>query len=99
MVKLALFLLFLSSFPMVSYAEYDNTLRTIPLQTFKERFTMEELIDISAAYSKDAYIHNVVSKLSEIGSVELDSALVKNVIAYLTSKSIISMDRSKEILK
>ena len=68
-------------------------------KTFKDRFTRGELVDISAAYVEDAYIRTVVSKLSDIGSVDLDSPIVKNSMVYLASKSIISMDRARDILK
>jgi hypothetical protein len=99
MVKLApLFLLF-CSLPVASFAEYDGNLRTIPLETFKNRFTAGELIDITTAYAEDAYIRSVVLKLSDMGSVDLDSPIVKNSISYLTSKSIISMARARDVLK
>ena len=99
MVKLIRFLLFLCFLPATSFAEIGGNSRTIPLQTFKERFTSGELIDISTAYAEDAYIRNVVSKLSATGSVDLDSAIIKNSMVYLTSKSIISADRARKILK
>lgn len=99
MKKLLPLLLFLCSLPVASFAEFGGNPRTIPLQTFKDRFTAGELIDISAAYAEDAYVRNVLSKLSAIGSVDLDSAIIKNSMVYLTSKSIISMDRAKKILK
>ena len=73
--------------------------RTIPLQLFKDRFTTGELIDISTAYAGDEYIRTVVMELSEMESVELDSAFVKSIMAYLATKSIISMDRAINILK
>jgi hypothetical protein len=98
MVKLVLLLL-LCSLPTASFAEYGGNPRTIPLQTFKDRFTTEELVDITTAYAEDAYIRNVVSKLSEMGSVDLDSSIVKNSMVYLASKSIISMNRARDILK
>jgi len=98
MVKLVLLLL-LCSLPAASFAEYGGNPRTIPLQTFKDRFTTEELVDITTAYAEDGYIRNVVSKLSEMGSVDLDSSIVKNSMVYLASKSIISMNRAKDILK
>jgi hypothetical protein len=66
---------------------------------YLDRFTTGELIDISTAYAGDAYIRTVVMKLSEMGSVELDSAFVKGSMAYLATKSIISIDRAKSILK
>jgi len=99
MVKLAPLFLLLCSFPVTAFAEYGGSPRTIPLQTFKDRFTTGELVDISAAYAEDAYIRNVVSKLSDIGSVDLDGPIIKNSMVYLTSKSIISLDRAREILK
>jgi hypothetical protein len=99
MVKLIPLLLLLCSLPFTSFAEYDNNPRTIPLQTFKDRFTAGELVDITTAYAEDAYIRNVVSKLSDIGSVDLDSAIVKDSMVYLASKSIISMNRARDILK
>jgi len=99
MIKLARFFLLLCSFPVISFADYGGNPRTIPLQTFKDRFTTGELVDISAAYAEDAYIRNVVSKLSDIGSVDLDGPIIKNSMVYLTSKSIISLDRAREILK
>ena len=68
-------------------------------KTFKDRFTRGELVDISAAYAEDAYIRNVVSKLSDIGNVDLDGPIIKNSMVYLISKSIISLDRAREILK
>jgi hypothetical protein len=99
MVKLVPLLLLLCSLPVATFAEYGANPRTIPLQTFKDRFTTGELIDISTAYAEDAYIRTAVSKLSDIGKVDLDSAIVKNSMGYLTSKSILSMDRAKDILK
>jgi hypothetical protein len=99
MVKLIPFLLLLSTLPNSSFAEYASSPRTISLQIFKDRFTTGELIDISTAYAGDTYIRTVVMKLSEMGSVELDSALVKGTMAYLATKSIISIDRAKNILK
>jgi len=99
MVKLAPLLFLLCSLPVASFAEYDDNPRTIPLQTFKDRFTTGELVDITSAYAEDAYIRTVVSKLSDIGSVDLDSAIIKDSMGYLASKSIISMDRARDILK
>jgi hypothetical protein len=99
MVKLTLMLLLLCTLPNNSFAEFASNPRTISLQIFKDRFTTGELIDISTAYAGDAYIRTVVMKLSEMGSVELDSVLVKSSVAYLTAKSIISTDRAKNILK
>ena len=99
MIKLAPLFLLLCSFPVTSFAEYGGNPRTIPLQTFKDRFTTGELVDISTAYVEDVYIRTVVSKLSDIGSVDLDSAIIKNSMVYLTSKSILSRDRARVILK
>jgi hypothetical protein len=99
MVKLIRSLLLLCLLPATSFAEIGGNSRTIPLQTFKDRFTSGELIDISTAYAEDAYIRNVVSKLSATGSVDLDSAIIKNSMVYLTSKSIISADRARKILQ
>lgn len=99
MVKLFSILLVLCALPSSSFAEYDGNTRTIPLQFFKDRFTTGELISISTAYVGDEYIRTVVMKLSEMGSVELDSNLVKNSIVYLTSKAILSTDRARVILK
>lgn len=99
MVRLAPLFLLLCSFSVTCFAENSGNPRTIPLQTFKDRFTTEELINISAAYAEDAYIRNVVSKLSEMGSVDLDSAIIKSSINYLASKSILSMDRARDVLK
>lgn len=99
MVKLARLLCLLCFLPVASFAEYDENPRTIPLETFKERFTSGELFDITTAYAEDAYVRNVVSKLSDMGNVDLDSSIIKNSMIYLISKSIISMNRAKEILK
>ena len=99
MVKFVVFHLLLCFLPVVSFAETGGNSRTIPLQTFKDRFTTGELIDISTAFAEDAYIRNVVSKLSDIGNVDLDGPIIKNSMVYLISKSIISLDRAREILK
>jgi hypothetical protein len=99
MVKLIFMLLLLCTLPHTSFAEYASNPRTIPLQLFKDRFTTGELIDISTAYAGDEYIRTVVMELSEMESVELDSAFVKSIMAYLATKSIISMDRATNILK
>jgi hypothetical protein len=99
MVKLIPILFMFCFLPNTSFAEYGDNPRTITLQIFKDRFTTSELINISTAYAGDAYVRTVIMKLSETGSVELDSALVKNSMSYLTTKSIISMDRAKNILK
>ena len=99
MFKLISMFLLLCTFPDYSFAESAGNPRTISLQIFKDRFTTGELIDISAAYAGDVYIRTVVNKLSEMGSVELDSVLIKNSMEYLATKSIISMDRAINILK
>ncbi|WP_024296667.1 hypothetical protein [Methylomicrobium lacus] len=99
MVKSALLLLLFSSLPIVSFAEYDDNQRTIPLQTFKDRFTTGELIGISTAYAEDAYIRTAVSKLASMDIVDLDSDVIKKEIEYLTSKSILSENRARDILK
>ena len=99
MVKLAPLFLLLCSLPVTSFAEYDGNLRNIPLEAFKKRFTKGELIGITTAFAEDAYIRSVVLKLSDLGSVDLDSPTVKNSISYLTSKSIISLARARDILK
>jgi hypothetical protein len=99
MVKLARLLCLLCFLPAASFAEYDENPRTIPLETFKDRFTSGELFGITTAYAEDAYVRNVVSKLSDMGNVDLDSSIIKNSMTYLISKSIISINRAKEILK
>ncbi|MEC4747546.1 hypothetical protein U2W12_03620 [Methylomicrobium sp. Wu6] len=60
---------------------------------------MGELIAISTAYSNDSYIHDAVSKLERMNSVDLDSELIKKDVNYLTSKSILSQNRARDILK
>lgn len=99
MVKLAPLLLLLLTLPVASFAEYDGNPRAIPLQTFKDRFTMGELIDISSAYAEDAFIRNALSKLASMDVVDLDSDVIKKDVDYLTSKSILSEKRAKDILK
>jgi hypothetical protein len=99
MLKLARLLCLLCFLPVASFAEFDENPRTIPLETFKDRFTSVELFGITTAYAEDAYVRNVVSKLSDMGNVDLDSSIIKNSMTYLISKSIISMNRAKEILK
>jgi hypothetical protein len=65
---------------------------SISLLTFKDRFTTGELVDISATYAGGClYSH------CSMGSVELDNALVGSM-DYSTTKSIISIDRPKNIL-
>jgi hypothetical protein len=99
MIKLIPFLLLLCSLPGTSFAEYHGNPRTIALQTFKDRFTMGELIDISTAYAEDAHIRVAVSNLKNMDIVNLDSDAIKKDVSYLASKSILSKDRAIEILK
>jgi hypothetical protein len=99
MVKLIVILLLLATLPHICVADYTSNPRTISLQVFKDRFTTGELVDIYTAYAGDAYIRTVVMKLSELDSVELDSPLVKSSMLYLTTKSIISLNRATNILK
>ena len=99
MVKLATLLLLLCSLPVASFAEDDSNPRAIPLQTFKDRFTMGELIGISTAYAEDAYIRNAVLNLKSMDIVNLDSDVIKKDVNYLASKSILSEDRARDILK
>jgi hypothetical protein len=99
MFKLAPLLFLLCSLPVTSFAEYDGNSRTIPLQTFKDRFTMGELIGISTAYAEDAYIRTAVSDLKSMDIVNLDSDVIKKDVSYLASKSILSEDRARDILK
>jgi hypothetical protein len=99
MIKLVLLLLLVSSLPVTSFAEYEDKSRTIPLQTFKDRFTTEELISISTAYVDDDYIRTTVGKLVSMDNVDLDSDIIKKSVVYLTSKSILSEDRARDILK
>ncbi len=60
---------------------------------------MGELIDISSAYAEDAFIRNALSKLASMDVVDLDSDVIKKDVDYLTSKSILSEKRAKDILK
>jgi hypothetical protein len=99
MIKLFSLLLFVCVLTQVSFADYEGNRRIIPVQTFKERFTMGELIAISAAYAEDSYIRTAVSKLASVNIVDLDSDLIKRDVAYLRSKSILSDDRARDILK
>ena len=99
MVKLVPLLFLLCFLPVTSFADYDGNPRTIPLQTFKDRFTTGELLDISAAYPGDAYIRAAVSDLKNMEIVDLDSDVIKKDLQYLASKSILSEDRARDILK
>lgn len=99
MIKLFSLLLLVCVLPKVSFADYEGNRRIIPVQTFKERFTMGELIAISTAYAEDSYIRTAVSKLASVNIVDLDSDLIKRDVAYLRSKSILSDDRARDILK
>lgn len=60
---------------------------------------MRELLAISTAYSTDSYIRAAVSKLESMNAVDLDSEIIKNDVNYLTSKSILSQNRARDILK
>lgn len=99
MVKIVTLLLFLSSVPVGAYAEYDDNSRALPLQSFKERFTLGELMEISAAYTRDEYIRSAVLKLADRTIVDLDSDDLKQIVGYLTAKSILSENRARDILK
>lgn len=91
--------LFILLLPVTSFAQYGGNSRTIPLQTFKDRFTTGELIDISTAYAEDAHIRAAISDLKNMEIVNLDSDVIKNDVSYLASKSILSEDRARDILK
>ncbi len=99
MVKLAPLLLLLCSLPVASFAEHNGNPRAITLQTFKDRFTMGELIDISTAYSEDAHIRAAISDLKSMDIVNLDSDVIKKDVSYLASKSILTEERARDILK
>ena len=99
MFKLVPLLILLFSLPVISYAEYGVNSRTIPLQTFKDRFTTGELIGISTAYAEDAHIRAAISNLKSMEIVNLDSDDLKKDVSYLASKSILSEDRARDILK
>ncbi len=88
MFKLVPLLILLSSLPVTSFAQYGGNSRTIPLQTFKDRFTTGELISISTAYAEDAHIRAAISNLKS-----MDSDVLKKDVSYLASKSILSEDR------
>jgi hypothetical protein len=60
---------------------------------------MGELIDISTAYAEDAYIRTAISNLKSMDIVDLDSDDIKKDVSYLASKSILSEDRARDILK
>ena len=99
MFKLVPLLILLYSLPVTSFAQYGGNSRTIPLQTFKDRFTTGELISISTAYAKNAYIRAAISNLKSMEIVNLDSDVIKKDVSYLASKSILSEDRARDILK
>lgn len=99
MVKIVTILLLLCSVIVDAHAEYDDTSRALPLQSFKERFTMGELMEISAAYTRDEYIRSAVLKLADRTIVDLDSDDLKQIVSYLTAKSILSENRARDILK
>ena len=99
MFKLVSLLILLYSLPVASFAEYGSKPRTIPLQAFKDRFTTGELIGISTAYAEDAHIRAAILDLKTMDSVNLDSDVIKKDVSYLASKSILSEDRARDILK
>jgi hypothetical protein len=99
MFKLVPLLILLYSLPITSFAQNGGNARTIPLQTFKNRFTTGELIGISTAYAEDAHIRVAISDLKNMEIVNLDSDVIKKDVSYLASKSILSEDRAKDILK
>ena len=99
MFKLVPLLILLYSLPVASFAEYGGKPRTIPLETFKDRFTTGELIGISTAYAEDAHIRAAISNLKSMETVNLDSDDLKKDVSYLASKSILSEDRARDILK
>ena len=99
MFKLVPLLILLYSLPVTSFAQYGGNARTIPLQTFKDRFTTGELISISTAYTEDAHIRAAISNLKSMEIVNLDSDALKKDVGYLASKSILSEDRARDILK
>lgn len=99
MIKLFFLLLFLCVLPASSFADYEGKHRVIPVQTFKDRFTMSELVAISAAYGEDSYIRTAVAKLADMNIVDLDSDVIKKDVDYLRSKSILSENRARDILK
>jgi hypothetical protein len=99
MFKLVPLLILLYSLPVTSFAQYDGNTRTIPLQTFKDRFTTGELMGISTAYAEDAHIRAAISDLKNMEIVNLDSDVIKKDVSYLASKSILSEDRARDILK
>jgi len=99
MFKLVSLLILLYSLPVASFTEYGNKPRTIPLQAFKDRFTTGELIGISTAYAEDVHIRAAISDLKTMDSVNLDSEVIKKDVSYLASKSILSEERARDILK
>jgi len=99
MLKLFSLFLFLYVLSGASFADYEGKHRIIPVQTFKDRFTMSELVAISAAYTEDDYIRAAVAKLANANIVDLDSDLIKKDVDYLRSKDILSENRARDILK
>jgi len=99
MFKLVPLLILLYSLPVSSFAQNGGNTRTIPLQTFKDRFTTVELIGISTAYADDAHIRAAIPDLKSMEMVNLDSDVIKKDVSYLASKSILSEDRVRDILK
>ena len=99
MIKSTFPILFLCFLPVISFADYQDKPRIIPIEMFKDRFTMGELLAISTAYTNDVYIRNAVSKLEGLNNVDLDSEVLKKDIDYLTSKEILSENRARDILK
>ena len=99
MFKLVSILILLYSLPVTTFAQYGGNSRTIPLETFKDRFTTGELIGISNAYAEDAHIRAAISNLKSMEIVNLDSVALKKDVSYLASKSILSEDRARDILK
>jgi hypothetical protein len=95
--KLVPLIVLLYSLPVTSFAQYGGNSRTI--QTFKDRFTTGELISISTAYAEDAHIRAAISNLKSMEIVNLDSDVLKKDVSYLASKSILSEDRVRDILK
>ena len=99
MFKLVLLFTLIYSLPVASFAEYGGKPRTIPLEAFKDRFTTGELIGISTAYAEDVHIRAAISDLKTMDSVNLDSEVIKKDVSYLASKSILSEERARDIIK
>ena len=99
MFKLVPLIILLYSLSVASFAEYGGKSRTIPLQAFKDRFTTGELIGISTAYADDVHIRAAIADLKTMDSVNLDSEVIKKDVSYLASKSILSEERARDILK